>query len=92
MNCKPGQMCEVLCSRVKENKGLIVEVIRVNPSQYGYGVEWYCKPAWPIFAVDPYGKLWPRNGDLSSAPDKWLRPILPPQEPQTIAHDDEVTA
>ena len=87
MNCKPGDMAEIL---IAPNKGGIVEVFckDVYWSEMENTHCWQVKAAWSLLTVTGVGG----RAYLGSCPDIYLRPIHPPEVPQTITRADEVTA
>lgn len=93
MNCKPGDMAEVIgCNPlIPEVTGTIVTVLRSAGVEPLYGPEWWCMPAWPIRAMRGTATTKPMLGEIIF-PDSELRPIRPPETPVTTDVPEELTA
>lgn len=89
LRCKVGDMARVDHPVLPENKGLIVEVLRIDADF----VEptWFCKPAWPSPWFDrDTGALGGIDADKSSIEDWRLTPIRPSAPPESVDTPENV--
>ena len=88
-NVKAGDIAVIICGA---NKGGIVEVERVDTywSRREGALCWMVKAAWPLLIGNGTHKK--RVDTIGSIRDYQLRPMLPPEEPETVTRDEEVTA
>ena len=94
MNCKPGDMAEIVKvgSGAESNIGTIVTVVAYSHNHPLLGCVWQVKPAWPIcqYATTSIQR------DVFSAKvaicaDASLRPIRPEEDPESILREEELT-
>ena len=95
MNCKPGDMAEIIKVNtiIPEALGTVVTVLANGEMHPIHGWLWDVKPAWPVVTIHHTKLVRDDPSDaVALCPDAWLRPIRPPEVPQTITRVDEVTA
>ena len=88
-NVKAGQMAEIIGGL---NKGGIVEVLRVSKyySELNGELSWEVKTAWPLLFVR--GELKGTHGTKGVNRDSRLRPIRPPEQPETVTNEETAEA
>jgi len=96
VNCKQGDMAEIISCMYPQNVGVIVTVKKFVGQIEGFDDIWDCLPAWPMVTHDAgTGRqvmLWEPSDGLVYIRDANLRPIRPEADPVTTDCDVGVEA